>query len=448
MCQLVVYILAYIYKLSLPPLLFWSWQGWAYILWSLSAIGIIYGGFLWQRNRHLTRLIATQKKELREMETQLFSKIYRKLSRSIAVIQGIARQIEASPADVIQVQKGSALIIRQSDALHNLVDQMEKQNELVSDISPLKIVRGNVVKYLQHIKEHLYEPARNKNVRLHFLPQEREVEINYDAERLFFIISGVLSYAIRLSPIARDVYLLLEIQRTDTEYRRKVRKNRVSSSEILQIQVRDRGPELNKNSKRPIIGHDSQDRSLSDIRQEAEAELTIARQLTTQLGGQLQIEINPVSDQGAIYTIRLPIDRTVPTEEDADLDMQQLKTASGILGRKDQQSAVQTSSGSDFLRRLNQTLEDNLSNADFGPQQLCQALQISRSHLHRRIKVHTGHSTSRYIRSFRLKRARELLLQSENSISEISYEVGFKSPVYFSQSFTKEFGISPSSFRE
>ncbi|MBL4644065.1 MAG: helix-turn-helix transcriptional regulator, partial [Flavobacteriaceae bacterium] len=55
-------------------------------------------------------------------------------------------------------------------------------------------------------------------------------------------------------------------------------------------------------------------------------------------------------------------------------------------------------------------------------------------------------SPSEYIRSIRLKRARTLLKNRNINISEVAYSVGFSNPKYFSTSFKKYFGQSPSAF--
>lgn len=102
----------------------------------------------------------------------------------------------------------------------------------------------------------------------------------------------------------------------------------------------------------------------------------------------------------------------------------------------------------EFLTRLNEILEDNMSDPEFGIKQLCQSLQVSRSQLHQKVKSLTGKSTSIHIRSIRLQKAKYLLSNHDWNISEIAYEVGFKNPAYFTQVFTKEFGMSPSSFRD
>lgn len=101
----------------------------------------------------------------------------------------------------------------------------------------------------------------------------------------------------------------------------------------------------------------------------------------------------------------------------------------------------------DFLKRLRQVLDENMSDTDFGIPQLCRVLSVSRSQLHQKVKRLTGKSTSIYIRFLRLEKAKSLLADQDRKISEVAYEVGFKNPVYFTQVFTQEFGVSPSSFR-
>jgi YesN/AraC family two-component response regulator len=100
-----------------------------------------------------------------------------------------------------------------------------------------------------------------------------------------------------------------------------------------------------------------------------------------------------------------------------------------------------------FLQELHHLLEDHLSEEGFGIAQLCRKMGMSRTQLHHKIKALTGKSTSIFIRSIRLKKAKELLRNSDLNVSEVAYEVGFRTPVYFTQVFTEEVGVSPSRYR-
>lgn len=100
-----------------------------------------------------------------------------------------------------------------------------------------------------------------------------------------------------------------------------------------------------------------------------------------------------------------------------------------------------------FIKKLQRVVEKNIKNENFGILQLCEVMRISRPQLHRKLKALTGQSTSQYIRSLRLHKARDLLQNSNLNVSEVAYEVGFKSLSYFSTCFKKEFQVNPNELR-
>ena len=102
----------------------------------------------------------------------------------------------------------------------------------------------------------------------------------------------------------------------------------------------------------------------------------------------------------------------------------------------------------DFIIRVRQVIEDNLDDENFGITELGQAIAMSRAQIHRKIKALTGLSTSIFIRSIRLNKAKTLLLNTDLNISQVAYEVGFRDPKYFSRTFSEEFGQVPKDFRK
>jgi AraC-like DNA-binding protein len=71
---------------------------------------------------------------------------------------------------------------------------------------------------------------------------------------------------------------------------------------------------------------------------------------------------------------------------------------------------------------------------------------MSRTQLHRKLKAITEMSTSEFIRSQRLKLAIRLLEDSDASISEIAYQVGFNTPSYFSKCFKEVYNCTPNEY--
>ncbi len=96
-----------------------------------------------------------------------------------------------------------------------------------------------------------------------------------------------------------------------------------------------------------------------------------------------------------------------------------------------------------FLERLIEIVELNMGDEKFGVELLGDEMGMSRSQLHRKLKALLDQGPNQFIRSFRLQRAHELLIQHAATASEIAYQVGFGSPSYFTKCFHEEYGYTP-----
>ncbi len=101
----------------------------------------------------------------------------------------------------------------------------------------------------------------------------------------------------------------------------------------------------------------------------------------------------------------------------------------------------------EFIQKLTEIVEANLANEKFDIEDLAKEMGMSHSNLHRKLKTALNQNISQFIREARLKKAKELLLNEELTISEISYGVGFGSPNYFTKCFHAYFRISPGELR-
>jgi DNA-binding response OmpR family regulator/two-component sensor histidine kinase len=97
-----------------------------------------------------------------------------------------------------------------------------------------------------------------------------------------------------------------------------------------------------------------------------------------------------------------------------------------------------------FLSRVMMVIDEHLAEENFSIEEFGKDVGMSRSQVHRKLKALTGKSTSIYLRTVRLAKAKEMIEQKKGTISEISYWVGFASPAYFSRCFKEEFGYTPS----
>jgi len=107
---------------------------------------------------------------------------------------------------------------------------------------------------------------------------------------------------------------------------------------------------------------------------------------------------------------------------------------------------VTTSADEKFLIKALKAVEDNMGKDEFGTDEFCIAINMSRANVHRKLKALTGQSTTEFIRTIRLKRAAQLLLQKTGSVSEIAYETGFNNLSYFTRCFKEVYGVIPSEY--
>lgn len=99
-----------------------------------------------------------------------------------------------------------------------------------------------------------------------------------------------------------------------------------------------------------------------------------------------------------------------------------------------------------FVDKLRKEIEERLSKPDTNVENLGAALGFSRVQLYRKTKALTGYAPNELLRIARLKKAASLLAATEKSIAEVTYEVGFSSPSYFTRCFKEFFGESPTDY--
>ncbi len=98
----------------------------------------------------------------------------------------------------------------------------------------------------------------------------------------------------------------------------------------------------------------------------------------------------------------------------------------------------------EFLEKAIEVVNEHLADSSFSIEEFCQAMQVSRTQLHRKLKALTGQNSTEFVRNFRLRHAAALLSAGELTVSEVAYQSGFESLSYFSKSFQELMGVPPS----
>ncbi len=99
-----------------------------------------------------------------------------------------------------------------------------------------------------------------------------------------------------------------------------------------------------------------------------------------------------------------------------------------------------------FIRRVIDLVEENMADWDFGLEIMAQKLAVSRRQLFRKLHAAAGCSPNAFIRTLRLRRAAQLLTESQLTVTEITYAVGFSDLKYFRTIFREYYGVAPGEY--
>lgn len=102
----------------------------------------------------------------------------------------------------------------------------------------------------------------------------------------------------------------------------------------------------------------------------------------------------------------------------------------------------------DFINKLNTLINENMAGGELSIKFLTDNMAMSRASLYNKVKLLTGLGVNDYINRLRIERSVFLLTNTNMNINEISYEVGFSYPRYFSTSFKQVKGMTPTRFKE
>ncbi|MCU4174339.1 response regulator [Carboxylicivirga sp. N1Y90] len=96
-----------------------------------------------------------------------------------------------------------------------------------------------------------------------------------------------------------------------------------------------------------------------------------------------------------------------------------------------------------FLRKMVETVRDNIGNSNFSKDEFAANMNVSPSLLYKKIKSLTNQSPTDFIKTIRLDHSLELIKTQKYTITEVSEICGFSSVGYFSTVFRKHYGKSP-----
>ncbi len=298
----------------LPP---WWKSWWAYTIYALFAGAIIYALYRFQIKRQLEKQETENLRALNEFKNQLYTNITHEFRTPLTVINGMAEQVEGQ-------ENVKTLIKRNSLNLLNLVNQILDLRKMELGKLKLIFIQADIVPYLRYIIDFFQNLAEQQGLQLHFVPNEKELIMDFDQEKLLRIISNLLSNAIKFTPKEGEIFL--ELNKSEIE------KIPGQSLEAVQISVRDTGIGIPEEKQKFIFDRFYQvDNDPNDSPKEKNQGknyqyrgpgggtgigLALTKELVTLMGGQIDLTSSP--GKGTTFSLLVPISRQAPLAESED----------------------------------------------------------------------------------------------------------------------------------
>jgi len=280
----------------LPP---WYRTRWAYVCYILAFGGLLYALRRYELRRLLAQAEARRLRETDLARTRLYANITHEFRTPLTIILGMEEQVRKDPATWLD--NGLQLIRRNGKQLLHLVNQMLDLAKLESGHLPLRLVDGDVVRYIHYLTEAFHSYADSKDIRLHFHSGSAVLHMDHDPEKLQTVLSNLLSNAIKFTPAGGDVYVDLRVSHQD------VRPERPGGQFIV-VQVSDTGPGITPEHLPHIFNRYYQ----VDAVQGGEGTgigLALVKELVRLMGGDIRAESEP--GKGARFSVWLPLARTL-----------------------------------------------------------------------------------------------------------------------------------------
>ena len=270
----------------LPP---WYLTRWAYLLWTLLSLGILFFLYRFQLNRQLAHAETVRLQELDRAKTSLYTNITHEFRTPLTVISGMTEQLNGQ-------QRAKQVIQRNSKRLLSLVNQLLDLSKLESGKLPLNLAQSDLIVYLNHLIKSLHSFAESKEIQLHFLPEMKRLQMDFDSEKLQSIIINLLSNAIKFTPPNGTIYLQV----------------RELKNQVVQISVRDTGKGIAV-AALPHIFNRFYQTNQKEYKQGSGIGLELTKGLVELLKGEIKV-ISEVG-VGSTFSVFLPIKKIAPLRE-------------------------------------------------------------------------------------------------------------------------------------
>ena len=161
-----------------------------------------------------------------------------------------------------------------------------------------------------------------------------------------------------------------------------------------------------------------------------------------------QSEQSTQAEQGEQSTQAEQGEKSIQCEQSEESGQCEQGEESPQADQRGQSPQAEQSEESEFIENLGALIREAMDSGKVDFEDIASRMCISRTHLNRKVKSITGGTTSDLVLSYRIAKAKELLLSTDLPVWEVAEQCGISDPAYFSTLFKKAVGKSPGQLRK
>jgi signal transduction histidine kinase/ligand-binding sensor domain-containing protein/DNA-binding response OmpR family regulator len=281
------------YELQLkisPP---WWKSVWAYLIYSLLFLSLIYTFYLFSLRRKLAFQENKRLIELDELKTKLFNNITHELRTPLTVIMGMTESIidGMTKEQLKRFQTKFDILSKNNKKLLFLINQMLDLSKIESGNMQLNLVQDDIIPYIRVNLDSFHSLANKKNIDLIYYDEINRIIMDFDPEKITIIISNLISNAIKFTDEKGKIILHVNnVFHNNTPY--------------LSLKIKDNGIGISEEDKKHIFDrfYQADTHSLSDG---TGIGLSLTKEVVELMNGSICVESN--LQKGTEFIVEIPI---------------------------------------------------------------------------------------------------------------------------------------------
>ncbi len=289
----------------------WYSRWWAWLIYLLVVGSIAYAFYHFQLGRKLAKAENHRLRELDDFKTQFFANITHEFRTPLTVILGTSQELITNSQQWVRqdqrvaAEKKISLIKRSGENLLRLINQILDLAKLESNSIKMNYIQGDVLAYFNYIAESLHSLANTQNVLVRVESQEASLMMDYDPDRLLYIIHNLLSNAIKFTPSGGRVTLQANFLTPSQN---------AGNGKMLKLEVIDTGVGIPPEDLPKVFDRFYQAKNQQQILTGGSGiGLALTKELVKAMEGEIFVESQP--GKRTTFTVLLPVRNIAPMGE-------------------------------------------------------------------------------------------------------------------------------------